>query len=249
MILLRLVGVFFFSVLLMGCLHREKPPCGPPGSVQTSSEPCYYLLEITKIIDVNSGEVRGRVPQRIVAKNSGESEGFWFFNHGGGFIRRVVSGGNAKYGFFEYQFPIKPFDNTKFSSLPVEIDLHSAPGERSLLVGPPDGIKPQAMTKVDNPCLPPGQTAAKQCYYKLAIVKIDTTNDLVTARVPKSVIEDNAKVLPHLAAEHYSPEEYTFRVRDSKNLAQGSDYDFVSVPGSDVLERCAKSRCEEHFPQ
>lgn len=243
MIVLRVLAVSIVTVLLTGCLHRVAPPCGPPGSVQTMSD-CYYLLEITKVINPTTGEVRAKVPQRIVESNQDKTSGFEF---GGWFIRRIV-GDKGSYSFFEYQFEIQNFDASKVA-VNTEVDFHSVANQSALALGAPAGVTPMKRSKVENPCMPPGQTATQQCYYKLTITQIDATTGSAKGIVPSSVMENNAKLFPQLAAKVHRSPEYIFQVQDAKGLTQGSDYDFVSVPNTNVLQKCVKQQCEEFFPR
>src|SRR5262249_35526968 len=245
MIQLRLLIVLIGTVFLTGCLHRVAPPSGPPGAVQLYDN-CYYKLDIT-YADPSTGEVRGKVPQQVVKENGDKVGTFFGWQFGGWFWRRLADADDLKtYSFFEYSFQVQtPFHPSIKAGATIE--FHSVKGDKALSFGapPPDAT----MKKVENPCLPPGQTATQQCYYKLTITQINATDGSAKGIVPPSVMEDNAKLFPHLAAKVHRSPEYTFRVRDSKTLRQGSDYDFVSVPHTDYLERCAKPNCEEEFPR
>src|SRR5262249_31416065 len=147
-------------------------------------------------INPTTGEVLAKVPSRIVESNGNEVSGFQF---GGWFIRRLV-GDKGSYSFFEYHFEVQNFDASKVA-VNSEVDFHSVAGQSALALGAPANVKPRARTsRVENPCLPPGQTATQQCYYKLTVTKIDSLNGSVTAIVSPSVAQKNAQVSPILSA-------------------------------------------------
>ena len=247
MLRLRIFLPLIIMAMLTGCIHRVKPDCAPPGAVQTTSG-CYYVLEITGS-NKTTGEAIGNVPKTVVEDNDKKLGTWSWWQWGGWFFRRLV-GGTDTYPFFQYQFPIENADPAKIEELvnmKQPVDFQSKAGKRALSLGKPS---PEAtMKKVENPCVPPGQTATQRCYYKLTITQIDETTGSVKGIVPSSVMEDNAKRFPHLAAKVHRSPEYTFRARESKDLTQGSDYDFVSVPDTDVLQKCIKQGCDEFFPR
>ena len=241
MIVLRLFSVGVLLILSMACMHREPMQCPPPGAVQTISD-CYYFLRIADY-DSGTGDVEAVVPEQVVLENE-EASGGWGL--GGGFLtdffRRLVGGGKEKYAFFVYHFNVRDHAAIKITKDAL-LDFHGVKNERQLRHGPPANLK------AENPCLAPGQTANQQCYYRLMVTNIEPATGLVTGIVPSSVIEDNAKLFPHIAARAYDDKPYTFRVRDMKAVVKDAENDFVSVKDTNYLERCVKPNCEEHFPR
>jgi len=240
MIVLRLVPIFVLSILLTGCIHRKPMECPPPGAEQTRSD-CYYSLLI-KDYDSATSEVAAQVPVQVVEENEDKSGGFTFRNFFSDFIKRIVGDGKENYAFFTYHFKVKDLGNNKITRDAV-IDFHGVKDEKELRFGRPLTVA------AEYPCPPPGQTSNQQCYYRLTVKSIDASTGLVTGIVPSSVIEENAKLSPHLAKKTYPFEPYTFHVRDTKGLMKDSDYDFVSVVNTNYLQRCVKDNCQEYFSQ
>src|SRR5262245_8738195 len=105
--IVRLVALFIVSVFTGGCFaaYGTKPPCGPPGVVQTTND-CHYVLQIKQIINASTGEVSGVVPRRIVEENS-KSIGVDFLR-----FRRFHQDPD-NYPFWEHNFQIANFDASK----------------------------------------------------------------------------------------------------------------------------------------
>jgi len=225
--IVRLVALTIGSIFIGGCFgtYGAKPPCGPPGTVQTTTD-CHYVLQIKQILNASTGEVTGVVPRRIVEENS-NSIGFDLLH-----FRRFHQDPD-NYPFWEYAFQIEGFDASKIL-VGSEVDFHSVAGKRTLTLGKPG-------TAGTGTCDRPGHLATQDCSYTLTVTNVDSANDLVRATVAKSVVEENAKLFPNLAVKAYEFSEYTFHMRDvdKQGIKTGETYNFRAVPNSDylVLER------------
>jgi hypothetical protein len=239
---LRIVAVFIFSVMLTGCFaaYEAKPPCPPPGAVQTIDN-CHYVLKVTRM-GPGTGEVTGQVPAAVVKDNQKNSD-WWGFR---GFLR-FFSYDINNYPFFEYPFQLESPPDASKLMIGQPAEFHGKVGKSSLRFGAPP--EPAKMSGGVMPCPAPGEPSTQRCYYRLTVTKIEPGTGLVTGTVAPSVVEENAKLFPTLAVQRYTFNEYTFQVRDLEklNLKSNSDYDFVSVPSANDLEMCAKTECGDHF--